>query len=687
MKNLLTCVRKAALPLLSGFAACAIAQSLGTPSADVWMGRPLEMTVPARFLSADSECVRADVFFGETRVPADQVRTSVSGTDQQRRVRIVTDSLINEPIVTVSVRAGCTSSITRNYTLLPELPSETMLANLGRVPTVGAPAGATPLPGAAVASAAAPAPTPLRMARSTSPRVASAGPRPTSLRDVVAQAREATGAAAPAPERTRTARAFRKDAPVATGPRLRLEPLDLEEQAMLRVSGSLAAPAGDAAQRATAALLWQAINADPQELMRTSAMLQKLESDLMQLRQSATITRNEMAALRRRLDEAQPWYASAAMVQVLALLVLATGAAAVFMWFRTRRSGLGGNWYAPVDAPLEPEADAALAMPEPRSAAQPDAQPAVRRAEPAPAQVDIPVTAVPAFAVAASPGEEPGESHRGPIDFEVPVLPQAAPARRVVTGELRVETLAATLEEVEFLASLGLATDAVEVLRGYLHDSASPAPLAFFELMRLCNEGEDATAIGTVRRRYVQAFGVEAPRLEQVTAPRGLENMPHLSTPITRVWGTPQALALIEDALFRVPDPGAALTLQAGRDLVCLYDVAMARATEVAGGQTASDAEAHPLAPWANAEDAHGAHAAAQAAAEAHGGHHFALDVDLGAAPEQLPESNPDARRAVPFGADAKTSAARPAPVRPVVEEEDAFSAAVASERLPMGRY
>lgn len=682
MKKLLTHSRSVAAPLLLSCCAYAVAQSLGTPTAEVWLGRPLDMTVPARFLSNDSrdECVRADVFFGESRVPADLVRATIVGTDGQRRVRIVTDSPVDEPIVTVSLRAGCASSITRNYTLLPDIPSEALLASLSRPPSLPV-AGTVPLPGSVVAAAPA---APLRITRTSAPRQGTApAPKSGSLKDIVAQARKTVGDG-PAP--LRTAKAFRADAPAAGGPRLRLEPIEMQEQAMLRVSSSLAAPGGDASQRATAALLWQAINADPQELLRTTAMLQKLEGDLAQLRLAATQTRNEMAALRRRLDEAQPWYASATLVQALALLLLATGAAAGMLWFRARRAGASLDpWHAGLPAvPPQPVQEPVAVAPEEAAAAQPEPAPAPARR---PGEVSAPGELAPALAVAAVAPEQPARAQTGPIDFELeePQLHEP-PQRRATTGVLRVETLAATFEEVEFLSSLGLSSDAMDVLKGYLHDSTSPAPLAFFELMRLCDEGEDATAIGTVRRRYVQAFGVEAPRLEQLAAPIGLEQIPHLSGSITRAWGTPRALELIEEALFKVPEPGAALTLQAGRDLICLYDVAMALATE-SSGQQASDAEAHPLAPWANAEDAIGAQAAAQAAAEAQGGHHFALDVDLGAAPEELPEKQDPDLALAPLLAEMQAQAAAAREKARLLQEEDAFSAAVASERAPVSRY
>ena len=130
MNNLLTPARILMLLLLgSGPAA---AQSLGAPAAEVWMGRPLELTVPARSRAGDpaGECVHADVFYGETRVSSDRVRATVLGADAPKRVRIQAMLPVNEPVVTVSVRAGCRNTITRNYTLLPEMPTETMVAAL-----------------------------------------------------------------------------------------------------------------------------------------------------------------------------------------------------------------------------------------------------------------------------------------------------------------------------------------------------------------------------------------------------------------------------------------------------------------------------------------------------------------------------------------------------------------------------
>ncbi|MBC5783131.1 hypothetical protein H8N03_09265 [Ramlibacter sp. USB13] len=660
MKNLLTPGSTLAVALLLGWAG-AHGQMLGSPNADVLMGKPLDMSLPARFASPDAgdECVQADVFYGESRVNAGNVRATVTGPADQRRIRVESTAPIDEPVVTVSVRAGCRNTVTRNYTLLPEYPSETRLAALDAR--------------AALASAAAAVP--LRMANgtapNTSPRRPAAGPA------IVARADAATQPAAVATRNAPPARALRKEAR-ATGPRLRLEPVDLPERdAILRVSTTLAEPDGDASRRATAALLWQAINADPAEVLRTSLMIQKLEQELAQLRQSTSQTRAEMAALRQRLDQAQqPWYVSPLVVQLLALLVLAGAAAAGLFWYRTRDvKVLGEPWYVPGPAANEPEVASATADVVHEEPAR--VEPAV---EAVPSQpVVAPVVAAPIVAAAAADDDDHS------IDFELPGKPAVRSVPRG-DGVMRVETLAATLEEADFLRSLGLRGDAMDILKAYLQDSTGPAPLAYLELMRLCEEAEDPAAVATVRRRYAQVFGVEAPRLAQITAEHGMDTMPDLSARITRSWSSGEALQVIEEALFVVPTPAAPLTLQAGRDLLGLYDLALVRAAE---GGMPQPADA-PLAPWAHAEDAQ---AAAQQMADADGGRHFALDVDL-TAPAPLEDTTefqlePMLERVKESAREqaARDQAAREEAARKAREEEDAFSAAVASERAPVSRY
>jgi hypothetical protein len=589
------------------------------------------MTVPARFASADvrDECVQADVFFGDARLPPHRVRATILGSDPlQKRVRIETDALIDEPIVRVSVRAGCHGAITRSYTLLPELPSEQVVAVLAAQRPWATPP-APPLSPAMAAVAAAAAASPLRL---TAAPAAAAPIAPAAAR--VRPARAAPRQASPA-------------APVQARPRLRLEPIDADGSTLLRASGQLSAPAGDVARRATAALLWQAINADPQEVLRTTVLLQNVERELAQLRQNDGQTRAQIAALRQRLDSAQPWYESTGTLQALAVFLLASFVAAGVLWMRTRRSE-SERWYAQAPVlPVEPSAhDDTPSVPTPPAAgSSPAPAPA---AESQPSQVAVPVAESPVTASADTPA-------------------------------LRVETLAAVFEQVEFLSSLGLSADAADLLQRYVQDSASPAPLAFFELMRLCEQAQDAVADAAVRRRYAQLFGVEAPRPDEVTASVPLESLGVLSKRIVAAWNTPGVAQEIEHALFSMPAAGS-LTLQAGRDLLCLHGLAL----ELAGAQASApvDGEGHAIAPWARGGDAAGAPFGMAPAADVDEGSLPGVDIDLGRVPPQ--------RHVAPLIAEihaaAREAQERAARQRRQQEEEERFSAVMAYERMPTAR-
>ena len=637
MKEFLTLRSILAFSLLwLGMVGSGRAQALGTAAATAWIGQPLEMTVPVRFASPEvlDECAQAEVFFGATRLPAHRVRATILGSDpQQKHVRIETDTVIDEPVVTVSLRTGCRNAVTRSYTVLADVPSEQVLAALA-AQRPGAVVAAAPL---SPAMAAAAAMAPLQLAAATG-SAATGSPEARTAPSSSVVHREAA-----APRTIRTVGTLQVAAsPRQAGPRLRLVPIEADAIPFLRASARMAAPEGDAARRAAAALLWQAINADPQEVLRTTEMLQNVERDLAWVREDAGRTRAEMATLRQRLDAAQPGQPPSTLLQSLLVFLLLSAAAAAVLWYRTRPAAQD-PWYAP----LAPKA------PRPREPAQAD------HVAEGP-QAEEPFAADEAVAVAAPAGTA------------------ASGQRRGADGVLRVETLAAVLAEVEFLSSLGLAADAAAVLEAYLEDSASPAPIAFFELMRLCDPLEDSRPADLVRRRYAQVFGVAAPRLGQVTAPLGLECMPVLSGRITAAWNTPRALQVIEETLFGPSAAATMLTLQAGRDLLCLHDLAMSLAPHIVSSPAGNR---HALAPWAHAQDAVGARIAVQAMRDVGDGSALSLDLDLST------ELHAAARAAEQRAVEERVAEESAALLRSNREGADPFSAAMAFERIPLARH
>ena len=116
----------AALLLCVSFVSEAI--TLGTLRGSAVIGRPLEVTIPVQVEQADSavaSCFEAEVFHADVRQVAGRVRLSLdaTGTGLSYLLRIKSPSLIDEPVVSVTLRSLCESQTERRYVLLADLPS------------------------------------------------------------------------------------------------------------------------------------------------------------------------------------------------------------------------------------------------------------------------------------------------------------------------------------------------------------------------------------------------------------------------------------------------------------------------------------------------------------------------------------------------------------------------------------
>lgn len=670
MKSLLTRRNTLATSVLLGLASLAGAQSLGAPTAPTFLGRPLDVSLPVRFASGEArdECVHADVYFGGRQLADSQVRASVTGAAGERFVRITTAAVVDVPTVRLDVRAGCGGTITRRFDVLADLLPSHLVAAMSTA-AVPATAAAVAAPARSeLGASAAPTPAPARMAP-----VAVAPQQP------------------PAPPPARVAPV----APVDAGP-------------LLRLSGVLSTPTADAGQRAAAALLWQALSAQPQDVMRTVEMLRQLEGEVERLRSALAAP-----ALAPAAAQAAPLAPAGAVSPLAALpaggawgglaaLALLAGSLA-WAWSRRRRARVvASSAFGPAsesprsvfgddtrpgrpasavelrvqeaairELPQRPQprpapksAPVAAPVPAAAGAAAPPAPARRRGARPPAAAASAAVAAVAVPSV--GPGAPQSEDFGG-IDFdfsgtaapaarvaEAPAPAAAAPSGaarptpRPAGPDLRVETLATSLQETEFLARLGLWGDAMDVIKQYLSQSVSPAPMGFYELMRLCVLTDDKSGLAAVRRRYELLFGMEPPPFEHVSAALGIETHLELMERIKKHWGTAKVLRIIEDRLFNAnADLLKPLSLTAGHDLIALHGVAQEVVVE--GGtleeQDAPTVETDDLAPWAHAGSADEVEAVARRLSDVPEQHVFALDVDLDFAPAPLPERDPLARR------------------------------------------
>ncbi len=100
-------------------AAQACALTLGTPQNPVVLGAPLDVRitiVPDPGQTLDSSCIQAQVMQGDVSTP---VRTTLIAP---QTLRIRSQQAINEPLVSLTVSAGCSGQISRSYTLFADPP-------------------------------------------------------------------------------------------------------------------------------------------------------------------------------------------------------------------------------------------------------------------------------------------------------------------------------------------------------------------------------------------------------------------------------------------------------------------------------------------------------------------------------------------------------------------------------------
>jgi Tfp pilus assembly protein FimV len=158
----------AAITLAASGAASAL--GFGDFRAQVLLGQPLNLALPVSLGEGESlsaDCAAAEVTAGESRLPAGTVRVRVTqGRDgSEAIIRVSSTVPIDEPVVNVTVSAGCPPRMTRTLVLLadPPLVSPTLASTTNTSPATNTAApAAAPEPSrstaAAPAGSAAPAP-------------------------------------------------------------------------------------------------------------------------------------------------------------------------------------------------------------------------------------------------------------------------------------------------------------------------------------------------------------------------------------------------------------------------------------------------------------------------------------------------------------------------------------------------
>lgn len=541
------------------------------------LGQPLNFAAAVRLEADESlprECVSAEVLAGDVRVPPATVRLTVEpGNDAgERLLRITTSGAIEEPVVTVTLSAGCNGRLVRSFVTLIDppgvnlaqsgsvapltLPPQRAESQVAPVVTVVETANAESAP-----SSAAPALAPRRAEAPRAPRVRVAEGRPSATEPVRRRADEPTRPRPQAPAATVARR---------SGPRLQLEPAAATVNSpVARPVESVAAVAGaasaalDAAQAAAAAA--SAAEAAEAAQRRVVAM----EQNLARLREESQATQKALATLQASLEQAQTARYTNPLVYFLAALSALLAAVVGLLWWRQSHSRPASQWWlAPTGtaagAPRRAERPAGVVVDTGRVETKPAVmdERAVLRDLENPSTLAHPTLVPPTVLPPLAPAPAPA-----------PVAIAEPPTLR---RELSVEELIDLEQQADFFVVLGQDEAAIDLLMGHVRSSGGASPLPYLKLLEIYRRRGDREAYERIRDRFNNRFNTYAPDWDHDLAQgKSLEDYPEAMAQLQRLWSEPARVTLsLDAALLREDENPDTFDLPAYRELLFLYSIA-----------------------------------------------------------------------------------------------------------------
>lgn len=575
--------------VLSGWllltAASSTAMSLGRHSGATLIGRPLDISVQAVLEAQDDAgnlCLEADVFYADNKLDKSRVRVTLEKSatvPTQAVIRIRSASLIDEPVVSVYLRAGCQLKTERRYVSLAELVTEAAPDRTASAVPAAVPVRPTLVPsinaGTSVAELAGvqpPKPKRTRTKASASATLAEAGNPNTADAAPVAQLKAQDQIPKPKAQRT----------PAAAKARLKLEPLDLtiERDPQLKSSAELLSmPAANPQERAAASALWRALSAQPQDILRDTEKLEALENSVRSLQTQSQKTLLSIDDLHLKLQQAQSErYANALVYSLLAVLLAALASLAYLLrhrFIRQRRLSGDKPWWRKNEAyesqkaawvdsfPLEDQHELAA---EHFTAAQKSAL----------VDVNVDFDLDPASSKSGGLRPIPSSNFVDSVPYESKDKSGFGPSLMHPTRAVKAEELFDVQQQADFFVSIGQHDQAIDLLRSHIAESLDTSAVVYLDLFNLYHQLKRPAEYDNLRLVFNQRFNTQVPTFELYTDKNlGLEAYEQAMSRIAALWPSPKVLEIIEESLFRRPDTSAeAFNLEAYRELLMLYSVA-----------------------------------------------------------------------------------------------------------------
>ncbi|GAC1525049.1 MAG: hypothetical protein NVS2B4_00690 [Ramlibacter sp.] len=526
------------------------AATVGRPVGAVLVGQPLEVVVPLVLDGAGdsaAECAEVEVFYGDSKVPAGNVRTDLQTGPRGPAVRVRSGSAVNEPVVTIYLQLGCASRLTRRLVLLAE-----------------------PDPGADVqrqfVAAAAPF-VPSQAAERTSSVV------PANL----APSRDRPAAVQPVASAPRRVKSSRPQTAIAAGgrradanllPAVQATPA-MRNQLKLDVPIGVAEPA-----------------APPDEALRQAARLESIERDLRDMRQLMQRTDAAYLQLQAQLARAQSQRGAELLVYALAVLLAVMAGVVAWLWRRAAppHEASPDTWWRSPKA----ERDALRAAA--ASAVSLDDRDAAARRPGPPSS----------FRLGDASSADQALAGRAPMPPTVRVPLAGVTARtddslgsQAGSRALKAEELHDVQQEADFFSSLGEYDRAIDVLRSHIQAHPETSAVAWLDLVEIYHKLGRRDEFDWVRGEFQHRFNAQVPAFDEYSQESaGIEAYANAMARIAALWPSRRVLGVIEESIFRGPskDGAGAFSLQAYRELLLLHHIGQ----QVLGGG-ASDSQRRPF--------------------------------------------------------------------------------------------
>jgi len=585
--------------VLAGYALGSSALTLGRVRGAAWIGQGLDLTVTVQVETGNTDaavCAEADVFYADNRQEGARIRVTQQPSTEADAVlvRVVSTAAVDEPVVTLYLRAGCGQKVTRKYVLLADFPSEaSSVAPAPRVvpeppsvplitsqPDSGAietPQAGTSATGSNLSAQSTSAATPAQTAPEVAAKPAMRAPAKTDVARKPAAPRPRPNAVAAAP----LAAQKLEDSTKRTGtgrPRLKLDPLEnLAERIRLLESAAAAAPA------------------PPEDSARETQRMEQMQNDVKALLQQASKNDATLLALRARLEQAESERVPMALVYGLAALVVACLGAIAFLWSRRRDSAPWQNALPSARIELaQPTATSVPTMPShpstPVVKGRGDAAAGTRAAAVSPSTSTQPLPVQHSADDSSgldvnlmemdheSFGELMSPTPTGPSELMHELdLPQIDAFAVTPHVDFNSESIMNACQQAEFFDRLGKTDEAITALEQRITESRRECPLLYLELLHIANARSLKTDFRQFRDEFQEGFHCNVPEFALFRDEgRDLEAYPEVMQHIRKHWGTPKVLEVLETFIFRDPwdKEEHPFDMAAFGDLIALHGVA-----------------------------------------------------------------------------------------------------------------